>query len=112
MIETLQIVLKRDLHHEQVEFPDGMPRPEGRRDGSLHLQRGKPRVVTVEEYAYIRSARPEIFRCLDRLPEPKASGRALRRIRQAVARKAAAEKVKAGKPIPKPRRRTRRASSE
>lgn len=81
-----RIVLARHLSHDQVEFPPDTPCPPGRRGGrgsSLHLQRGKPRDVSVEELAYIRTHRPELAACLDVLPDPKVPGRTARRLQAA-----------------------------
>lgn len=113
MAPTVQIVLKRELHHEQIEFPKDIPCPANRRGGrgsSLHLQRGKVRDVTQDELDWIKSNRPEVFRCLDVLPAPRQPSRAMRRIQQAQERASAAarvpEPVEPAKPAPrKPRAR-------
>ena len=76
-----RIILARDRQHEQVEFPEGMPKPESRRSGSLHLCRGVVRDVTAEELAFIKDKRPDIFKCLDQLPEPKVSALAKKRMK-------------------------------
>ena len=89
-----QIVLARNLHHEQIEFPSGIPCSPERRGGrgtSLHLQRGRPRDVTPEELEYIRTARPEVFVCLDVLPAPKVPSRTAKKLAAAQAAKAAQE---------------------
>ncbi len=115
-----RIVLARDLQHEQIEFPEGTPFPEARRNGgsgALHLRRGSMRDVTPEELAYIREHRPEVFRCLDVLPEPKRSAalaRKLASLERQKAREAAAAKAEGSKPADasekpeKPSRRTRK----
>ena len=83
-----RVVLARDLKHEQIEFPQGMVAPEGRRGGdtsSLHLRRGAVRDVTAEELVYIRDHRPGVFRALDVLPEPRVPARVARKLAQAQA---------------------------
>lgn len=63
----LKICLDRGFKHVQIEFPDDLPHPEGRRGGrgtSLHLQRNTYRDVTEEELAFIEATHPEVFRCL------------------------------------------------
>lgn len=69
--------------HVQIEFPDSVPHPKGRRGGrgtSLHLQHGKVRDVTVEELDYICRARPEVYECLRVLPDPVVPGRTRRKL--------------------------------
>lgn len=68
-----RIVLARTFQHEQIEFPEGTPSPDGRRGGgkgALHLRRGKVRDVTPEELLYIQDQRQDLFRALDVLPDP------------------------------------------
>lgn len=67
-----RIVLTRTYKHEQIEFPEGTPHPEGRRGGgksSLHLRRNSVRDVTPEELDHIRQAYPLLYSCLEILPE-------------------------------------------
>ena len=62
-----KISLVRKFNHCQIEFPDTMPHPSGRRGGrgtSLHLQRNAYRDVTDEELAFIKETRPDIFASL------------------------------------------------
>lgn len=69
--------------HVQIEFPDSVPHPKGRRGGrgtSLHLQHGKVRDVTVEELDYICRERPEVYECLRVLPAPVVPGRTRRKL--------------------------------
>lgn len=90
-----RIVLARELQHEQIEFPSNMPFPVGRRGGrgsSLHLRRNSVRDVTSEELAHIREHRPEVFRCLDIVPEPRPSAALQRRVKSIERRREAAEK--------------------
>lgn len=78
-----KIRLFRDRKHVQIEFPDSIPHPEGRRGGrgtSLHLQLGKVRDVTVEELDYILREHPAIYACLQVLPEGVVPGRTRRRL--------------------------------
>ena len=74
-----RIVLARDRQHEQVEFPEGVPKSESRRGGSLHLRRGIVRDVTKEELDYIEVKRPDLFACIDVMPEPMVSKLTLKR---------------------------------
>ena len=106
-----RIVLARELQHEQIEFPGDVPFPEGRRGGrgsSLHLRRNSVRDVTPEELAHIREARPEVYRCLDILPEPKPSAALLRRVKAEEKRASA----KAAPAAPASRSRKPKPSSE
>ena len=104
-----RIVLARNLQHEQVVFPEGTPHPTGRHgggSGSLHLRRGSMRDVTPEELAFIKAERPEVYKCLDVLPEPKLSPALARKVasqkRQAArAAKSTSKSGGASKPLPR-----------
>lgn len=101
-----RIVLARDLKHEQIEFPKDLPAPEGRRGGdksSLHLRHGSVRDVSQEELDYIRDNRPEVFRCLDVLPEPRVPSRVARKLARAQASAQAASRLPEGAPGKAPR---------
>lgn len=81
-----KIRLVKARKHLQIEFPDHLPHPEGRRGGrgsSLHLQRGTLRDVTPEELAYIEAEHPDVFACLQVFPEPVVPSRTRRRLESA-----------------------------
>lgn len=98
-----KIRLVKARKHLQIEFPDDLPHPDGRRGGrgsSLHLQRGTLRDVTPEELAFIEAEHPDVFACLQIFPEPVVSSRTRRRLAAA-----AAPPVPAKAPEKKPKRR-------
>ena len=86
----LKICLDKGFKHVQIEFPDDLPHPEGRRGGrgtSLHLQRHTLRDVTEEELAFIEATRPDVFACLRVHRDAPLGGRTARKL--AAASKAA-----------------------
>ncbi len=108
-----RIVLARTFQHEQVDFPEGTPAPEGRRGGatgSLHLRRNRVRDVTAEELEIIKETRPDLFKACDILPEPRVSKRALKAAAKAEA-KAAKAAAKASEPADEAPTPTRKRAS-
>lgn len=106
----LKICIVHKFKHVQIEFPDDMPHPKGRRGGrgsSLHLSRGTYRDVTEEELAHIQLTRPDVFSTLKiRRDSPIVSKRTLRKLEVAAAREADKTKAAAAKA---PKKRTRKS---
>lgn len=107
-----RIVLARDLKHEQIDFPDDLPCPEGRRGGrksALHLRRGSVRDISDAELAWLETNAPEILRCCDILPDPRVSSRAARKLKAAAEKAARAAKASEA---PAPKKRSRKSGKD
>ena len=103
-----KICLVNTFKTVQIEFPDDLPHPEGRRGGrgtSLHLARNRYRDVTVEELAHIEATRPDVFAALKVVRPSPIPKRTLRKL-------AAAAKPKAAPATAKPKRKKRSSAKK